>query len=91
MSTQEEKLAIAKKVVQNKLDFIRHFVIYVFVIAVLAVINNLSFSGYQWWVWPALGWGIGVFSHFLSTFIFQGGALEKKLVEKEMERMDGKS
>lgn len=59
-------------------------------IAALAIINNLTSPGYQWWLWPALGWGIGVFSHFLSVFLFQGERLEKKLIEREMEKMDGK-
>ncbi len=88
MQSSEEKQDQARKVVRNKISFIRHFIIYVFVIAVLAVINNTTWDGYQWWLWVALGWGIGVLSHFLSAFLFAGGSLEQRMVRKEMEKLD---
>ena len=88
MQSSEEKQDQARKVVRNKISFIRHFIIYVFVIAVLAVINNTTWDGYQWWLWVALGWGIGVLSHFLSAFLFAGGSLEQRMVRIEMEKLD---
>jgi uncharacterized RDD family membrane protein YckC len=87
MATNEEKLELARKIAMRKLDFIRHFFIYIAVMAVLAIINNVTWSGYQWWLWPALGWGIGVVAHFLSVFVFQGGTLAKRMVQRELERM----
>jgi hypothetical protein len=89
MSMQDEKLAIAKQTVKGKLDFIRHFVVYAIVTATLAIINNVTWRGFQWWLWPALGWGVGVFAHFLTAFVLQGGGLESKLVEREMKKMEG--
>ena len=71
-----------------KLGFIKHFSVYVLVLITLALFNNLTSRGYQWWLWIAFGWGIGVVAHFLSAFLFQGGALEEKLVRRELERMD---
>ena len=88
MQSSEEKQDQARKVVRNKISFIRHFIIYVFAIAVLAVINNTTWCGYQWWLWAALGWGIGVLSHFLSAFLFAEGSLEQRMVRKEMEKLD---
>jgi hypothetical protein len=88
MSTREERMKRAKKIVKQKMEFIRHFVVYACVIAALAIINNLTWGGYQWWLWPALGWGIGVFSHFLATFMFQGGSLEQRMVDRELKRME---
>ena len=88
--SNEEKLQKAKAIVKNKLEFIRHFAVYAIVITTLAIINNFTWSGYQWWLWPALGWGIGVFTHFLSAFLFQGGSLEKKMVDREMEKLEEK-
>jgi hypothetical protein len=70
------------------MDFLRHVIIYLLVMAVLAVINNVTGGGYQWWLWPALGWGIGVLAHFLSAFLYSGGNLEKRLVQKELEKID---
>jgi hypothetical protein len=83
----------AKKTARNKIEFIRHLIVYVAVIAGLAVINNLTSSGYQWWLWPALFWGIGVLANFLVAFVFRGGglkALEQEFIRKEMERMEEK-
>lgn len=88
MQSSEEKQNQARKIVRDKMSFIRHFIIYVFTIAVLAVINNTTWGGYQWWLWAALGWGIGVLSHFLSAFLFTGGSLEERMVRKELDKLD---
>ena len=40
-----------------------HFRTYVGVMALLVVIWALTGAGYPWFVWPALGWGIGLVSH----------------------------
>ena len=74
--------------VAGKLGFIRHAIVYVMVIAALAVINNVTSPGYQWWLWPAFGWGMGVVANFISVFLFGSGALAKKLVDREMDRLD---
>ena len=88
MAVKEDKLERAKKIAQRKMDFVRHAIIYAIVMAVLAIINNVTWGGYQWWLWPALGWGIGVVAHFLSAFLYQGGNLEKRLIQKELEKME---
>lgn len=93
MEKKDEKLASAKKVAREKIGFIRHLIVYVAVIVVLIIINNVTYSGYQWWKWPALGWGIGVFFHFLGTWGFKGRklkGLEERLTEKEMEKLKDK-
>ena len=85
------KLEHARRVAKNKIAFIRHGSTYLIVMAVLAVINNVTWSGYQWWLWPALGWGIGVVFHFADAFIFRGSSLkrlEEALTTRELERMD---
>jgi hypothetical protein len=84
----EEKLERARKTVRAKLGFIRHFVVYILVLAVLAILNNVTYGGYQWWLWVAFGWGVGVVSHFLSTFVFRNRALEDRLIQRELEKMD---
>ncbi|UCB46170.1 MAG: 2TM domain-containing protein [Spirochaetota bacterium] len=87
----EKQYSQAKKIAKQKVAFIRHFITYVIVLAVLAVINNLTSRGYQWWLWIALFWGIGVFINFLNAYLFRGGGLksiEKQLIKKEMERMN---
>ena len=88
---QEEKLKKARKIVEAKLGFIRHFIIYFLVILALAIINNFTSGGYQWWLWVAFGWGIGVFANFLAAFVFGAGALEDRLLKSELEKMGEKS
>ena len=87
MEKKDEKLASAKKAAKEKVDFIRHLIVYVAVIVVLIIINNVTYSGYQWWIWPALGWGIGVFFHGMGIFVFsKGSATTEQMVEKEMKK-----
>ena len=85
----QERIEQARKIAQGKVGFIRHFLIYIVVIAFLAIINNVSYSGYQWWLWPALGWGIGVVLNFFSVYVFQGKALEERIMKSELDKMGG--
>jgi hypothetical protein len=88
MSDQNAKLATARKIAERKVGFIRHAISYLVVMAGLALINNLTYGGYQWWLWPALGWGIGVVSHFLSAYLYQSGSLVDRLAKRELEKMN---
>jgi uncharacterized membrane protein YdbT with pleckstrin-like domain len=89
VSDRNEKYEIARKIAVRKVAFIRHAITYLVVVAGLAAVNNLTYNGYQWWLWVAFGWGIGVVSHFLSTFLYQSGALVDRLARHELEKMDG--
>ena len=91
MSDANDKMALARKIAERKIGFIRHAIVYLVVMAALALINNLGYADgfrYQWWLWPALGWGIGVVSHFLSTYLYQSGAVVDRMAKRELERMD---
>lgn len=81
----EEK---AKKIVKEKMKFLRHAVSYFVVIGFLFLVNNKTYSGYQWWIWPALGWGIGLVSHFFKAFFFNKGSLEERMIRREMDRLN---
>ena len=93
MSDLNAKVELARKIAERKLAFIRHAISYLVVLIGLAIINNLAYQSdgprYQWWLWVAFGWGIGVVSHFLSAFLYQSGALVDRLAKHEMEKMDG--
>jgi uncharacterized membrane protein YdbT with pleckstrin-like domain len=88
MSDVNDKLALARKIAEKKVGFIRHAITYVVVMVALALINNLTWGGYQWWLWAALGWGIGVVSHFLSAYLYQSGNMVDRLARKELEKMN---
>jgi uncharacterized membrane protein YcjF (UPF0283 family) len=88
--TADDNIEAAKKRAKNKVSFIRHFISYIIVLIILAIINNVTDAQNQWWLWVALIWGIFVLINFIKAFIFQGGGLKKledDLVKKEMERM----
>ena len=87
MLKDENRMEEARKRAKAKAEFIRHLMSYLVIMAFLALINNVTGSRYQWWLWPALGWGIGIVSHFLKTYV-TGGRLEEKLVDQELEKMD---
>ena len=83
----------ARRRLRAEKGFYVHLVIYVIVISGLFVINALTGHGRWWFVWPAIGWGIGLTFHALSTF----GAINmlgrdweerrlKELVEEEQRR-----
>ena len=88
MSDVNDKAALARKIAERKVAFIRHAISYLVVIVGLAIINNLTYGGYQWWLWVAFGWGIGVVSHFLSAYLYQSGSLVERLARKELEKMN---
>jgi hypothetical protein len=85
---EDGKRLRARKIAKKKADFIKHFIIYVIIIAFLAVINNVTYRGYQWWLWPALGWGIGVVLNFFSVYVFKGRELEERIMRSELDKME---
>jgi uncharacterized membrane protein YdbT with pleckstrin-like domain len=89
MADSNDRYEQARAIAQRKVAFIRHAIVYLLVMAVLAIINNVTWGGYQWWMWPALGWGIGVVAHFLSAYLFQTGGMVDRMAKRELERMGG--
>lgn len=49
-------------------NFFAHLGPYVIIITMLALINLLT-SDYPWFLWPALGWGVGIAFHLLSIIL----------------------
>ncbi len=83
----DEALALAH--VRKVKAFYVHLTQYLIVIPILAAINLFSFPGYLWFVWPALGWGLGIAAHGLQVFSavpFLNGDWERRQVEKYLGR-----
>ena len=64
---EEEALRRARRRAAFEAGFYAHLLAYLGVIAFLALINFFT-TWYPWVIWPALGWGIGLFSHWMSVF-----------------------
>lgn len=68
----------AKARVRSLKGFYRHFTVYIVVNLFLIIADNVHmhewdfhFVGYANWTVPIF-WGIGLFFHFLSVFVFRG-------------------
>jgi transcriptional regulator with XRE-family HTH domain len=87
--TQSAEEILAFNQVRKLKGFYIHLAQYVLVIAVLTVINALTTPN-RWWVqWVIMGWGIGVFFHWLQIserFGLFGSKWEKEQVEKRLGR-----
>ncbi|MFP6663423.1 MAG: ATP-binding protein [Deltaproteobacteria bacterium] len=65
--SEEAILARAKKRARAEMGFYNHLTSYLAVMSGLAIVNLLT-THYPWFIWPALGWGIGVFSHYMAVY-----------------------
>ncbi len=79
----------AKKRAEAKIGLYIHLAVYIGVNILLIIINLSTSPQYIWFKWPLLGWGIGLFFHGMSIFVFTGKkfrVLREKMIEKEMKR-----
>ena len=77
----------AKKRVEVKKGFYAHLTVYILVNIMLVLIWAFaSGGGYPWFIFPLGGWGIGILSHFLQVFVFEGRS-NKVAIEKEAEKI----
>lgn len=88
---EKHALESARKFVEARIDFFVHFLIYLFVNGVLFIINYRFSRGTWWFYFPLLFWGIGVFAHFLSVFLFSHNVKEKWIHKKARELMQDDS
>ena len=65
---KESKYIRARERVDELKKFYGNLTSYVFVIGMLAVINYITYWDYKWFLWAAMGWGIGLFFHAVKTF-----------------------
>ncbi|MBM4268456.1 MAG: GHKL domain-containing protein [Deltaproteobacteria bacterium] len=66
-NSEQAILARARKRASAELAFYNHVMSYLGVMAMLALINVFT-TRYPWFLWPAMGWGIGIFSHYMAVF-----------------------
>ncbi|NEX14928.1 MAG: hypothetical protein C1941_09595 [Prosthecochloris sp.] len=81
----------AKKKVDARLGFSIHLIVYILVNAFLIFINMRTSPEYSWFIWPLIGWGIGLLFHGLGVFVFTGEpAYKERMIEKEMKKESSK-
>ena len=82
----QELRRIATRRADAKLGFRSHLMVYALVNGGLLALNLSTSPDYLWCLWPAFGWGIGLFAHGASVYGFVGGDRER-MIEKELERL----
>jgi len=83
----QEAYERARRRVSAKIGFYVHLAVYVVINLVLLGINVTTSSEYLWFKWPLMGWGIGVFFHGMSVFVFSGlEGVKERMIEKELEK-----
>lgn len=85
---EKELYKQAKENVEAKLGFYIHLFIYIIVCAFLIILNLSTSPDYYWFIWPLIGWGIGVLGHGFGVFAFsEGSVLKKRMIEKELKKL----
>lgn len=86
----ETKYLRAKERVEELKKFYGNLTSYIIVITGLAILNYYTNSWrYMWFLWAALGWGIGVIFHAIGTFNlnpFFGKDWEKRKINELMDK-----
>jgi len=77
----------AKKRVEDIKGFYYHLITYILINAVLVVINLLTSPEYLWFIWPLIGWGVGLVIHAFSVFSnIWGKSWEERKIREIMEK-----
>lgn len=77
----------AEQRVRARSGFVIHLAMYLTVNAGLVLIWFLTGRGYPWFLWPMIGWGIGIVAHALSLAIGPGSEGERRAIEREVRRL----
>ena len=84
---EEQIYEQAKKRVEAKKGFYVHLTVYILVNILLVLVWAFAAGGgFPWFVFPLVGWGIGLLFHGLGVFVFEQ-TLDKAAIEKEAEKI----
>lgn len=76
--------AVAQKRASFKYHLVAYFAMNVFFWTIWIMTgSHYTNSGLPWPVWPAFGWGIGLFFHFLGAYVYP----KSNLAEKEYDNL----
>ncbi len=77
----------AKRRAAAKLSFLFHLAVYIVVNLLLMTINLVTSSSHLWFIWPLMGWGIGLIFHGLGVVLFNGGMnIKERMIRRELEK-----
>lgn len=85
MKNQKSQQTALKKA-KAKVEFRIHLITYVVINTSLAIIDLTLSPGNIWFIWPLLGWGIGIISHALNVFYSGNTGIKERWIEIEMNK-----
>jgi len=80
----------ALEYVRDIKGFYSHLAMYLIFASAMVIASFFYSNGDPWYIWPILGWGVGVAAHGLmvfETFTLFGADWEKRQVEKRLRRL----
>lgn len=87
MLSEEELREETRLRAEVKLGFYIHLAVYSGVNVMLFLIWWFT-GGFPWFIFPLLGWGVGLLAHFLR--VFAQISVTDRLAEREYQRLKGK-
>lgn len=92
MNSDKELIELAKKRVERKKKFYKHLNTYLVMTIFFVLLNMFTSPGRWWFIFPVLGWGIGIALEYLNIFGLPGiqpdAEWEKKALEEELRKMN---
>ena len=79
----------AQKRVEDIKAFYGNLTVYIIIISGLAILNLVTYPQHLWFLYPGIGWGIGVVIHGMSVFNympFLGSNWEEKKIQELMNK-----
>lgn len=89
--TEQQRYLKAQKRVKDIKGFYTHLTIYCFVISIIIFVNLKYEPHFHWFWFSALGWGTGLFIHWLSVFGFRILGFGKNWEEKKVKEFMNKN
>ncbi len=82
----------ARKRVKRKKEFYQHLTTYLVMSGFFFALNRFTSPETTWWIWPVLGWGLGVVFDYFDAFGMPGvGTLddnwEEQQIQEEIRKM----
>ena len=83
---EQGTLAGTQPVARRKVGLYIHATVYAAVNVLLIIINLSTGTGQLWFLWPLLGWGIGLLAHAAAAFFLTGRRREWRATRRQLRR-----
>jgi len=77
---------MARKRVVDKKKFHKHLATYIIFSCFFFFLNMISGNGHMWFIYPVLGWGIGIASEYYKVYVSPD--LDEQAIQKEIHKLE---